>query len=113
MSITAFYAVCILSIDFLIYFFFKLVYGEKRRAKPRRLPPEYYNASSTHLFPAKKKRPTRTKNIVFLPSRPQLSGATARVEQRNAATLPGNSAEMLAHRRIVSSFAQGPSRKAS
>ncbi|HKD52331.1 MAG TPA: hypothetical protein VKB90_16105, partial [Candidatus Acidoferrum sp.] len=34
-----FFALCILSIDFKICFFFKLVYGEKRRAKPRRLPP--------------------------------------------------------------------------
>ena len=46
MSITVFYALCILSIDFMIYFFFKLVYGEKRRAKPRRLPSEYYDGGS-------------------------------------------------------------------
>ena len=42
-SITVFLALCILSIDFMIYFFFKLVYGEKRRAKPRRLPSQYYD----------------------------------------------------------------------
>jgi len=43
MSLTVFFALCILGIDFMIYFFFKLVYGEKRRAKRRRLPPGYYN----------------------------------------------------------------------
>lgn len=62
---------------------------------------------------SQKKRATRTKNIVSMPPRPKLSGATAGVEQRNAATPPGDSAELLAHRRIVSLFAQGPGRKAS
>lgn len=44
MSLTAFFAVCILSIDFMIYFFFKLIYAEKKdRVVHRRLPPEYYS----------------------------------------------------------------------
>lgn len=47
MSITAFFAVCIISIDFMIYFFFKLLYAEKKgRVVQRRLPPEYYSDSS-------------------------------------------------------------------
>lgn len=46
MSLTIFLALCILSIDFLIYFFFKLTYAEKHRAKPRRLPREFYTDTS-------------------------------------------------------------------
>lgn len=46
---SGFFALCILSIDFKIYFFFKLVYGEKRRAKPRRLPP--FPCPSNHSSP--------------------------------------------------------------
>lgn len=115
MSITAFFAVCILSIDFMIYFFFKLVYGEKHRAKPRRLPSEYYSASSAYLVPARKDRPTRTGNILSMPpGKPQLSGAKALAEQRNAVTPSGDSAELAAHRRIVSLYAHaGSGRKAS
>jgi hypothetical protein len=34
MSLTVFLALCVLGVDFLIYFFFKLVYGEKYRIRP-------------------------------------------------------------------------------
>jgi len=43
MSLTVFFALCILGADFLVYFFFKLVYGEKKRVGPRRLPSDYYS----------------------------------------------------------------------
>jgi len=64
MSLTVFFAFCILGIDFMIYFFFKLVYGEKRRAKRRRLPPGYYNDGSSRktivlpLFRCRAKKPS-------------------------------------------------------
>lgn len=56
MSLTAFFAVCILSIDFMIYFFFKLLYAEKKdRVVQRRLPPEYFGDGS--LATRRSKRP--------------------------------------------------------
>jgi hypothetical protein len=36
-SLTVFFALCVLGADFMIYFFFKLLYGEKYRTRPRRL----------------------------------------------------------------------------
>jgi hypothetical protein len=60
MSLTVFLAMCVLGVDFLIYFFFKMVYGEKHRIRPRRLPPEYYkeNAAASSLtgFPRQLRR---------------------------------------------------------
>ena len=38
MSLTVFLAICILGCDFLLYFLFQLVYGEKRRKVSRRPP---------------------------------------------------------------------------
>jgi len=43
MSFTVFFALCILGADFLIYFFFKMAYDEKKSVGPRRLPPDYYS----------------------------------------------------------------------
>lgn len=125
MSITAFFAVCILSIDFMIYFFFKLVYAEKRRAKPRRLPPEYYDdefsacrrseSSPAQLVPARKKRLPRGMNVLSVPTpKVKLPGSMERKQQRDDAASPTNLAELLAYRRIVSLFAHAsPDRKAS
>lgn len=45
MSFTVFYALCILSVDFLIYFFFKLTYSEKVRVRRRHLPRDYYSGA--------------------------------------------------------------------
>jgi hypothetical protein len=45
MSINVFLAVCVLGTDFLIYFLFQLVYGEKRRTRRRRLPSDFYRRS--------------------------------------------------------------------
>jgi hypothetical protein len=42
-SLTVFFALCVLAADFMIYFFFKLLYSEKHRTRPRRLPREYYS----------------------------------------------------------------------
>ena len=124
MSITAFFAVCILSIDFMIYFFFKLVYAEKRRAKPRRLPPEYYDdefsadcrseSSPAQLVPARKNRLARAMSVLSMPTpKVKLPDSTGRKQRDNAAPSK-NSTELLAHRRIISLFAHaGPGRKAS
>ncbi len=43
MSFTVFFALCILGADFLVYFFFKMAFGEEKRIGRRRLPPEYYS----------------------------------------------------------------------
>ena len=79
MSITVFYALCILSIDFMIYFFCKLTYGEKRRAKPRRLSSEYYdrgprtncttNPSSPHLISSRKTHSSAANRVLTMPER--------------------------------------------
>jgi hypothetical protein len=37
MSLTVFLAICVLGCDFLLYFLFQWVYGEKRRNRLRRL----------------------------------------------------------------------------
>jgi hypothetical protein len=37
MSLTAFLAFCILGCDFLLYFLFQWIYGEKRRERSRRI----------------------------------------------------------------------------
>jgi hypothetical protein len=117
MSLTVFFALCILGIDFLIYFFFKLIYGEKHRAHPRRLPPEYYDdsysgrrksrSSSLYLVPGKKNDPGRAKGILSMPS-PQLnrSGEGTRRRRQDAGVPPRNFAEMLAYRRATARFAQ-------
>ena len=36
MSLTVFLAICVLGFDFLLYFLFQLIYGEKHRNHPRR-----------------------------------------------------------------------------
>ena len=79
MSLTVFFAVCILSIDFMIYFFFKLVYGEKRDGKRRRLPPGYYTddfpsnrrtlPSALHSDPAPKNKPDGPKRVLTMPQK--------------------------------------------
>jgi hypothetical protein len=60
MSLTVFLALCVLGVDFMIYFFFKIVYGEKHRIRPRRLPADYYRrkeqTSPLYLVPARKNR---------------------------------------------------------
>ena len=126
MSITAFFAVCILGIDFMIYFFFKLLYPEKKgRVVRRRLPPEYYDdnswacreseSSPVELAPARKNRLPRAMNVLSMPApKLEVPGVAARQQRRDDAALPKDSAELLAHRRIVSLFAHvGPNRKAS
>lgn len=124
MSITAFFAVCILSIDFMIYFFFKLVYAEKHRAKPRRLPTQYYDdefsagcseSCPAQLVPARKNRLARAMNVLSMPTaKVKLPGSTERKQQQDDAASPRNSAELLAHRGIVSSHVRaGRDRKAS
>ena len=70
MSFTVFLAMCVLGVDFVIFFFFKLVYGEKRRISPRRLPSDYHrrptqsskgtrHGSPLVRVPARKDRPIR------------------------------------------------------
>lgn len=41
-NVTVFFALCVLGADFIIYFFFKLLYGEKFQTRLRRLPREPY-----------------------------------------------------------------------
>jgi hypothetical protein len=91
MSLTALFAVCILSIDFMIYFFFKLLYGEKKKRVVRRLPPEYYNnvspirsskSSPLYSVPARKSEPAQAKRVITMrvrhpsPARVALRGVT-------------------------------------
>jgi hypothetical protein len=60
-SLTVFFALCVLGADFMIYFFFKLLYREKYRTRPRRLPHEYYSkeekTSPVYWSPARKSHP--------------------------------------------------------
>jgi len=57
-SLTVFFALCVLGADFMIYFFFKLLYHERHRTRPRRLPREYYRkeekTSPLYRSPARK-----------------------------------------------------------
>ena len=110
MSLTLFFALCILGIDFMIYFFFKLVYGEKRRVSPRRLPPEFYddlsyggrrNKSSLYLVPGRKEQPKSLKRILSMPTpkRKSIHGATGK-QPVNAGRSRTQSAEPLAYRHI-------------
>jgi len=122
MSLTVFFALCILGMDFLIYFFFKLVYGEKRRVPPRRLPAEYYNDSSSvsgksassplHLVPARKPRLSQAKRILSMPA-PKIDprGNTEVKRLPDAGMLFRNFGELLAQRRIASSLAQAKPRQ--
>lgn len=61
MSLTVFFALCVLGADFMIYFLFKLLYSEKHRTRPRRLPREYYSkeekTSPVYRSPARKSHP--------------------------------------------------------
>lgn len=67
MSLTVFLAFCVLGVDFMIYFFFKMVYGEKRRIRPRRLPPEYYSrkgqTSPLYLVPPREKTAAQRQGV--------------------------------------------------
>ncbi|HVH70570.1 MAG TPA: hypothetical protein VNB49_05605 [Candidatus Dormibacteraeota bacterium] len=60
MSLTVFFAMCILGVDFLIYFFCKTLYTEKHRTRPRRLPAHYYSGEQQRFelyrAPARKAR---------------------------------------------------------
>jgi hypothetical protein len=58
MSLTVFLALCVLGVDFMIYFFFKMVYGEKHRNRPRRLPPHFYSKPAQSNYYS---RPTQSK----------------------------------------------------
>lgn len=49
MSINVFLAFCVLGADFLIYFLFQLVDGEKRRTRRRRLPSDFYRRPESPL----------------------------------------------------------------
>lgn len=69
MSLTVFLALCVLGADFMIYFFFKLLYSEKHRTRPRRLPREYYGkkeekTSPLYRSPARKSHPDPVGNQI-------------------------------------------------
>lgn len=61
MSLTVFFALCVLGADFMIYLFFKLLYSEKYRTRPRRVPREYDSeeeqTSPLYRSPARKSHP--------------------------------------------------------
>jgi hypothetical protein len=71
MSLTVFLALCVLGVDFLIYFFFKLLYGEKYRIRSRRLPLDYYRrkepTSSLYLVPARRGQPGEAVRSIPMP----------------------------------------------
>jgi hypothetical protein len=102
---------CVLGVDFLIYFFFKLLYGEKRRISPRRLPPEYYKknaeASSLYRVPARKDSLAGPARVASMP-RPNSQSAPKRKLRDQAPR--ASFAEDLAYRRITVAFAQTKSR---
>lgn len=60
-SLTVFFALCVLGADFMIYLFFKLLYSEKYRTRPRRVPREYDSeeeqTSPLYRSPARKSHP--------------------------------------------------------
>lgn len=68
MSLTVFFALCVLGADFMIYFFFKLLYRERHRTRPRRLPREYHSkeqrTSPLDRSPARKSHPDLAGNPV-------------------------------------------------
>ena len=107
MSYTVFFALCILGLDFLIYFFLKLTYGEKNRVARRHLPREYYSESHftapLYRVPTQKNRRSDTKRVIPF-GEPRRERATWRKPQ--ARTANDNFAEQRAYRRIASSFAQ-------
>ena len=111
MSLTVFLAMCVLGVDFLIYFFFKLVYSEKHRLRPRRLPPEYYkeNSEASRLYrvPARKDRFPGPARVVSL-TRP--TGQPTPKHKPHGRTSSASFAEQLAYRRIIATFAQTKSR---
>jgi hypothetical protein len=111
MSLTVFLAMCVLGVDFLIYFFFKLIYGEKRRVSSRRLPPEYYKknaeASSLYRVPARKDSLAGPARVVSMP-KPTGDPIPKRKPRAHASGV--NFGENLAYRRIALAFAQTKSR---
>ena len=116
MSLTVFLAMCVLGVDFLIYFFFKLLYGEKRRISPRRLPPDYYKrkekTSSLYLVPARKNRLPGPGPVVSRPESTKLRGEPPReLRKESRRTPPTSIAENLAYRRITAAFAQSAQSK--
>ncbi|HET8922337.1 MAG TPA: hypothetical protein VFN26_04995 [Candidatus Acidoferrum sp.] len=91
MSLTVFLALCVLGVDIMIYFFFKLVYGERHRNRPRRSPPHFYSR------PAQSKREKmQTSSVYVVPapkSRLSQAGRVIPMRQPNPAqTRPYNSA---------------------
>jgi hypothetical protein len=111
MSLTVFLAMCVLGVDFLIYFFFKLLYSEKHRIRPRRLPPEYYkeNAEALSLYrvPARKHSLQQSGRVV--PIRKPTGDPTIERKPRGHVSR-ASLAENLAYRRITVAFAQSKSR---
>lgn len=121
MSLTVFFALCILGIDFMIYFFFKLVYGEKHGVRSRRLPPGYYDdlsygrskgkSSPLYLVPARKNQSTDAKRILSMPA-PNWKSTSDVERKRRVDDGPSGaqSTELLAYRRIASTFAHAKAR---
>jgi hypothetical protein len=64
MSFTVFLAICILGCDFLLYFLFQLVYGEKRRKVSRRPP------SSTQQPRTVSTKEVKETNVLSFSNRP-------------------------------------------
>jgi hypothetical protein len=71
MSINVFLAFCVLGADFLIYFLFQLVYGEKRRTRRRRLPSDFYRrpekSSSPYTVSARKGQVRAAARVIKMP----------------------------------------------
>lgn len=101
MSLTVFLALCVLGADFMIYCFFKLLYSERRRTRPRRLPREYYSneekTSPLDRSPARKShaisratrfRPTGPPRIISISSA-RTPGGVARVGNAGMDILEG------------------------
>jgi hypothetical protein len=112
MPLTIFLALCTLGCDFLLFFLFQWVYGEKRRL--RRLPPR------RHLY-----REGNSSDLVVLPasttssSQPNLSSTRALLSSSRAfyrtpfISSEPRLREQLAYRRIASSLAPTRSRKSN
>ena len=87
MSLTIFLALCILSLDFMIYFLFKLLYGDRRSFIARRVAAEREaaraEAGGLTYVPAKKIAPMRM--------RPNLSTRLRTSKTRPRTPVAGNS----------------------
>src|SRR5579863_1787337 len=101
MSATLFLAFCILGCDFLLYFLFQWIYGEKRRGLSRRSAAPRTTANQPDARPflaAYRKGSTGGAR--------HLSSATRRINSSEAGEF-GQFNEARAYRRIAASFAQG------